>query len=178
MHPRISEVLDCLEATRADLNGAIASVVPESRDQRPALERWSVAEIIEHLAITEGRVAKLVAGKLAAAKAAGLRAETETSSILDSIPRERIRDRSQKRTAPEIVQPRAEHDTAAAIAMLQQTRADLRATLLAHDGLALGEISHEHPVLGVINIYQWVLFVGAHEARHTEQVREIAGQRT
>ena len=31
-----------------------------------------------------------------------------------------------------------------------------------------------HPVLGPINIYQWALFVGSHEARHALQIREIA----
>jgi hypothetical protein len=29
-------------------------------------------------------------------------------------------------------------------------------------------------VLGEINLYQWILFVGSHEVRHTAQVREIA----
>jgi len=47
---------------------------------------------------------------------------------------------------------------------------------LKGDGLALGEVIQPHLVLGPINIYQWLLFVGSHEARHTAQVREIAAQ--
>jgi hypothetical protein len=31
-------------------------------------------------------------------------------------------------------------------------------------------------VLGPINLYQWMLFVGSHEMRHTAQVIEIAEQ--
>ena len=39
---------------------------------------------------------------------------------------------------------------------------------------SFGVIHHtDHPVLGPLNIYQWVLFNGSHEARHTLQVREI-----
>jgi hypothetical protein len=37
----------------------------------------------------------------------------------------------------------------------------------------LGELTQKHPVLGTLNLYQWVLFVAAHEARHTAQIREI-----
>lgn len=174
MHPRIQEVLEYLDSTRSDLGKAVESVAPESRDQRPAGDRWSVAEVLEHLAIIEGRIAQLVSGKLAAAKAAGLGPETETSSVLDTVNRERILDRSHRATAPDMVQPRSEHDATAAWSALQQSRADLRAALVANDGLALGEVTQEHPVLGMINLYQWIIFVGAHEARHTEQIREIA----
>jgi hypothetical protein len=56
---------------------------------------------------------------------------------------------------------------------LRRSRADLHAALRDGDGLALGEITATHPALGVINLYQWVLFVGQHEARHTRQVRDI-----
>jgi hypothetical protein len=41
------------------------------------------------------------------------------------------------------------------------------------DGLALSEIVQPHPVLGPINLYQWIAFVGAHEARHAAQVMEL-----
>jgi hypothetical protein len=58
---------------------------------------------------------------------------------------------------------------------LQQSREKLRAALIGGEGLALSEVKHEHRALGVIDLYQWAIFVGAHEARHTAQVREIAG---
>jgi hypothetical protein len=40
--------------------------------------------------------------------------------------------------------------------------------------MALGDITVPHPVLGPLNLYQWVLFVGGHESRHAIQIREIA----
>jgi hypothetical protein len=27
---------------------------------------------------------------------------------------------------------------------------------------------------GLLNLYQWMVFVGGHEARHTAQIREVA----
>jgi hypothetical protein len=44
------------------------------------------------------------------------------------------------------------------------------------DGLALGRVTRAHPTLGPLNRYQWVLFVGQHEARHAAQLQDIARQ--
>ena len=72
--------------------------------------------------------------------------------------------------------PQGKFDAASAWTALAQTRADLRASAIGADGLALSEVIQPHPVLGPINLYQWLLFVGSHEARHTDQVREIAAE--
>lgn len=173
MHPRIQEVMDYLDTTRAALTSTVESVAPANRDKRPGEDRWSVAEVLEHLAIIETRIAQLASGKLAAARAAGLGPETETSPVLDTVDRARILDRRHRATAPDMVRPRSEHDATAAWSALEQSRTALRAALVANDGMALGEVTQEHPVMGVINLYQWVIFVGAHEARHTEQIGEI-----
>ena len=63
---------------------------------------------------------------------------------------------------------------AAALAALEKTRANLRDLVIAYDGMAIGAVAHPHPVLGIINGYQWVDFIGIHEARHTAQIRELA----
>jgi hypothetical protein len=174
MHPQIQEVLEYLDTTRSELSKAVEDVSAARREERPGPDRWSVAEVLDHLSILEGRVAQLVSGRLAAARAAGLGPELETSSVLDTVDRARILDRSRRATAPDFVRPQSACDATAAWAALQQTRAELRAAVVANDGFALSEVKHEHPVLGLINLYQWLVFVGAHEARHTDQIREIA----
>ena len=75
-----------------------------------------------------------------------------------------------------MIQPQSAGDAASVWSALQQSRASLREAILAGDGLALSEVSQQHPVLGLINLYQWIIFVGSHETRHTAQVREIASE--
>jgi hypothetical protein len=176
MHSRIEEVLTYLDQTRTELGGAVSDVAANRRDERPGENQWSVAEILDHLNIIETRISQLLAGMIDGAKTAGLGPETETDPVLDSIDRRRILDRSHRVTAPEMVRPCSDADAASAWLALQQSRETLRAALMAGDGLALGELKQNHPVLGMINLYQWSLFVGAHEARHTQQVKEIAQQ--
>ena len=40
--------------------------------------------------------------------------------------------------------------------------------------MALGAVTDHHPILGEINLYQWILSVGGHEQRHTAHIWEIA----
>jgi hypothetical protein len=39
---------------------------------------------------------------------------------------------------------------------------------------ALSGIIHPHSVFAALSMYQWALSIGAHEARHADQPREIA----
>jgi uncharacterized damage-inducible protein DinB len=176
MHPRLEEVLDYLDSQRAALSEAVELVPTELRDQQPGPDRWSVAQVLQHLIIIEKRIGMGLTKWVADARAAGLRPELETSSVLNSVDLALIVDRSRRRTAPEEVAPNRELDAASAWTALEQARAALRAGALAGDGLALGDVVQPHPVLGPINLYQWLLFVGGHEARHTGQVREIAAE--
>jgi hypothetical protein len=48
--------------------------------------------------------------------------------------------------------------------------------LVAGDGLELGAVTHPHPRFGVFSIYDWMAFLGAHEVRHAEQMREDTSQ--
>jgi hypothetical protein len=41
------------------------------------------------------------------------------------------------------------------------------------DGLALGALRWAHPALGELDLYQYILFIGQHEARHARQIVEI-----
>jgi uncharacterized damage-inducible protein DinB len=176
MHARIAEALDYLDKERADLREAVERVPPTQREQSPGPERWSVAQVLQHLALIEKRITKLVSKRIAEARAAGLGPELETSPVLNIRHAAKIADRSFRVTAPEEIRPPSDVDAASAWAALEQSRAALREAILSGDGLALGEVMHPHPVLGEINLYQWILFLGSHEVRHTAQVREIADE--
>jgi uncharacterized damage-inducible protein DinB len=176
MNPRLQEVLDYLDAERSALHEAIELVPTELRNQQPGPDRWSVAQVLQHLVIIEKRIGMGMTKWVADAKAAGVGPEGETSSVLNSLDLALIADRSRRRNAPDEVRPNGDLDAASAWTALEQTRAALRAGVLPGDGLALGEVIQPHPVLGPINLYQWLLFVGSHEVRHTGQVREIAAE--
>jgi len=174
MHPRIEEVINYLDTERTALREAVERVPPELRDTQPGADRWSVAQVLQHLGIIEKRIGLGMTKWVTDARTSGIGTETETSSVMNSLPLQLITDRSKKRNAPDEVRPTGDIDAASAWAALEQSRDSLRAAFLNGDGLALSKVIQPHPVLGPINLYQWMLFVGSHEMRHTAQVIEIA----
>jgi uncharacterized damage-inducible protein DinB len=176
MHPRIEEVVNYLDRERAALHTAIERVSSEARDKQPGPDRWSVAQVLQHLGLIEKRIGLGMTKWVSDARSTELGPETETSSVMNSVPVQLIIDRSQRHNAPEEVRPPGDIDAKTAWAELESARETLRAAFLAGDGLALSEVVQPHPVLGPINLYQWMLFVGSHEERHTAQINEIAEQ--
>ena len=175
MHPRVEEVINYLDGERATLRAAVDRVPAELRDKQPGPDRWSVAEVLEHLGIIEKGVGLGMTKWLGEAQDA-LGPETDTSSVMNSLPRALIVDRSQRRNAPEEVRPPGDLDAKTAWETLENARETIRSVFLSGDGLALSEVVQPHPILGPINLYQWLLFVGSHEERHTAQIIEIAEQ--
>lgn len=179
MHPRMTELFTYLDAQREVLRDAVDAVPSAARELTPSPGVWSVANVIEHLAIVERRVAGFMSALIAAAKSEGLAAETAIEPLLPTSDVERVADRSVRFAAPDPLQPTG-LDAAAAWAALEEAGRSLRDAALAGDGLALGTLMRPHPVFGPISLYQWIAFAGAHEARHAAQIREIAasGQRS
>ncbi len=171
MHARLAEIVEYLDSTRTELLDAVNAVPPDQRDRRPTPEGWSVAEILDHLYKVEAGSANLLARRLARAREAGLAPERETSSLLACMDAYGFEDRSRKRTAPDLVRPRADVPADAALGELVAVRAALLDTLREGDGYDLTMVTATHPVLGEINLYQWVVFIGKHELRHVAQVR-------
>lgn len=175
MHRRLAEIMQYADERRAELEAAVSGLPYSRWVERPHVGQWSVAQVFDHLHISESGIARLVAKRIQRAKEAGLGPETSEESMLESLDTTRIVD-GPKREAPEIVRPREDARAPEVLDALRRSRADLRAALREGDGLALGDVTATHPALGVINLYQWVLFIGHHEARHARQLREMVRQ--
>lgn len=178
MHPRTQEILDFLDRSDAEFARAVASVPRELHNQQPGPDRWSVAEIVEHVALTEGRIAGRIARELDSARNNGLRRESDTSPVVPTFDVAPVIDRSRTVVASDEVMPHAGIDGDQAMSALADQHRALRDIVVSTDGLALGDVVVPHRVFGPINLYQWLVFTGAHEVRHAAQVREAGNQLT
>jgi hypothetical protein len=175
MHPRIQELIAYLAEHRRGVHEAVASVPPELRERKPAPDRWSVAEVIEHLSMIERGVAALLTMHVTAARASGVGPDPDTSSVVASYPNaDAVVDRTTKIAAPKRVQPTGTIDAAAGTRALVQARAVLVSSLQNANGVCLENLMHTHPVLGPLNLYHWIVALGLHDQRHAAQIREIA----
>lgn len=173
MPTALDQLLEHIEKCHADLRAAVAEVDPALRQATPPGGGWSVAQIIQHIALTDRRFGALF--KQAFAQLQGHAAdELDVDALMQSRKLRAILDRSFKVEAVEAVLPTEDWDAEHAWQMLEQGRAPLMQLIKSAEGLPLGAKSHPHRVLGELNLYEWVAFLGSHEARHAAQIREIA----
>ena len=151
-------------ATAANLNDAQAN-------HRPAPDQWTIAEIVEHIAIVNGgfvRICYRLVKKAEAASAPPL-AGLDLNSVL-------LKDDGQplpKFQAPEAVRPQGGQSLADSLAKIEQAHADIQG---AHARLAASDCSQQtfpHPAVGPLNPYQWLIVWGEHLARHRGQIENV-----
>lgn len=176
-HPRLQEIAAYLTQVRRDLADVVNAADPAAMARASSPDRWSGAQIIQHLGKVEGSTAKYLEGVFAKALDAGLGEDAETSSMLGALDRFRVDSGALPNLiAPERLVPDAAPPLAENWASLQAVRERLFRAYVAVDGRALGSVIALHPRLGMLNAYEWFLFVGVHEARHLDQLRrELTG---
>jgi hypothetical protein len=178
MHPRLAQLVDYVTLQRAALLGAVALVPEALRDERVPTGTWSIAEVLEHLHRVERGITRLLVRTIEGGREAGIPRERETGSLLNRLDAYDLLRRDRHMQAPDQVAPRGEHTAAQALAALAVSREAFSAAIQSGDGLALGRLTFVHPLLGPLDLYQWILFVGQHEARHAEQIAEIGRRLT
>ena len=156
-----------LDQTR---DGVVNSVKGLSEAQwkfKPAADRWSVAEVVEHLALIEDMV-RGVLGNLD--KGQNPAANRDVKQI-DAMLLARVPDRSTKAQAPDVALPTGRWTPDDTLANFLASRAEVTAILQSARSLRAHVIAH--PAFGPLDGYQWILAVAAHSERHTKQIMEV-----
>jgi hypothetical protein len=133
-------------------------------------DRWSVGEVVEHLALAENFLAearqKAMDGPPATTEQLA-KAKGQDPVILKAIP-----DRTQKVQAPEPIQPKQRLGPREKVAAAYRDR---RANTIAYAQKTTDDLRSRvgDSPLGPLDAYQWLLFTAAHNERHLGQIREV-----
>ena len=171
MQKRLAEIVDYIEVARGRLLAASQGVNPSFAEIRSRKGSWCVAEILMHLAMTEELVAKIISRSVSLGREQGVGPEKSDESLLTSLDALSVADSEKPLTAPERISPPRDTTMEQALGALETSRRKLREALRDADGMNLGALTRPHPVFGELNIYQWALFVGKHDERHTHQIQ-------
>jgi hypothetical protein len=158
---------EMLEASHRETLAVLDETKDEEWSRPPAPGVWSVAQVLEHILLTDQSVIPVFR-----------RALKEPRPFAGgSAPVEQAADRSVRREAPAFVRPGdTPKDRATLRAELIQARQALIDAARQVGGLdRLGELGAvvAHPVFGDISLRHWLEFVSYHERRHIEQAREV-----
>lgn len=170
LHPRIREVITALAHAQHEVEHVCATITPDQESRRLG-DGWTVAQVVEHMAIVEDGAGRIVNG--IAKQVVGV-AETDESPVTPALARFRVPDpTAYKVVAPDVVHPKSGATVAESLARLQHSRARLVALLESVSGTALGAASFPHPIFGPLDGYQWGLLAAQHQLRHLVQIRTI-----
>jgi len=142
---------------------------------KPTPDRWSIAEILEHMVTVQERVLGPVRQLLAQAPAPPNRDAREIDLILI----EKIPDRSMRANAPEPIVPTGKVPCAVALERLSTNYERLLEFIDATPDLR--DHAVEAPPLRFVTNgahtmmdgYQWALTVALHDERHVRQIIEV-----
>ena len=161
--------LTYLEKTRAGVFDAAKGLSDAQLNFKIAPEKWSVAQVLEHIASAEDMLMGLVTEQ---AMKAPPRPEGEDVKAIDELVLTAIPDRSEKRSAPEPLKPTNRYGSAAeALKHFGESRAKTQAFM--KDTKDLRAHAADSPLGKKLDPYQWLLFIAAHSERHTKQMLEV-----
>ncbi len=164
-----TKAIEYLEKTRADVFAATKGLSAAQWNFKPATNRWSVAEVTEHLAAAEDFLRAMIHDKVMTAPA---RSAGEDVAALDEFVLKAIPDRSVKVQAPEPLQPNNRFGSPKeSLKHFKASRAQTIAFLKETKGLRDHAI--DSPLGKKLDGYEWVLFIAAHSERHTKQLNEV-----
>jgi hypothetical protein len=163
--------LKSFQTTRDNFLKSIAGLSQKQWTFKPAPDRWSVAEVAEHIAVSESSLSGLVEQKIMMSPAAPEKREQVKGK--DEMILQRVPDRSRKAQAPEFLRPTGRWATEADLtkAFEESRKATMDYIRTTNDGLR--DHFFDHPVFGTLDGYQWLLLISSHSARHTAQIEEV-----
>lgn len=161
---------EALENSRRLFHESVAGLTESQWRFRSAPERWSLAEIAEHIALSEKRFSKLITEKIPAAETADT-ALAETAGKDANLLRW-TRDRRRRVDAPDFMKPAARWATPAeTVQAFEAMRSDLIGYVQATTD-DLRRHAFQHLAFGQLDGYQWILLTAGHCERHVLQLLE------
>ena len=138
---------------------------------KPAPDRWSVAEVAEHITVSETTIMGLIQHPLMQSPAAPDKREQVKGK--DQLILQRMPDRSHKAQAPEMLRPTGRWATEADLAKAFEDarKANMEYVRTTNDDLR--DHFFDHRVFGTLDGYQWLILLASHSARHTAQIEEV-----
>ena len=161
-----------LKNTRKALAKETKGLTPEQWSFKAGPERWSVAECLEHITVSEDLIFDYTINTVMKTPAQPEKYNAAAAQAKDDQIAKMIPDRSWKAQAPEQLRPSGKWASPAET--WKHFAASRKATIeYAKKQAGLRAHFMDGPRIKDMDGYQWLLFLSAHSERHTAQIREV-----
>jgi hypothetical protein len=160
-----------LESTKKGVVDATKGLSDAQWNFRAAPDRWSIAEVMEHLAAAEDMIRGMDQEQVMKSPAIAPRDPEELKKI-DATVLAQVPDRSHKIQAPDPLKPTNRFGSPA-----EAEKHFLESRMVTEEYLKTTPDLRAHAIdspMGVkLDGYEWVLLIAAHSERHTKQILEV-----
>jgi len=163
--------LKLFQTTHDNFIKSISGLSQKQWTFKPAPDRWSVAEVAEHITVSETTIMGLIQHPLMQSPAAPEKREQVRGK--EQIILQRMPDRSHKAQAPEMLRPTGRWATEADLAKAFEDARKANMDYVRTTSDDLRDHFYDHPAFGTLDGYQWLVLLATHSARHTAQIEEV-----
>ncbi|MFL6467960.1 MAG: DinB family protein [Pyrinomonadaceae bacterium] len=172
----VNEVYERNDAIRGRLNEVLGSLNEEQFDHLPHDEKWTITNVVEHVAVVESNMIRICAKLLGKAQAEG---KTGDGSITNSASfKEKAAEvASLKLEAPDFVQPTCKQTIDQSLEKMNENRSMLLQLKSQFEKFDSTVHRFPHPFFGDLSAAEWLMLIGGHKARHIKQIEKLAEKR-
>jgi DinB superfamily len=164
----LGEILAFVEKEQNRFAESSSNLSEAQEIYRTASDRWSIAELAEHVGIVDDRVVQLTR------KFLNENAPPSELPVFQPVSLDRLAPRwNENFTAPERVTPKGQIQVSESLARKKTTLETLLSLRPQIEALDCSQMMWPHPIFGDLNLYEWLLVSGMHNRRHREQVEAI-----
>lgn len=162
--------LEQFENSKQKFLDELKGLTPEQLNFKAAPDKWSIAEVAEHICLSETTLAGIATQNLKTTPDSSRRGEVKLS---DTLLRQILANRTGKAQAPEVIKPKGKFaNIQEAITYFNEAR-NTNMQFLKTTQEDLRNRYWKHPLLGMLDLYQVYLLVSGHCERHTAQIVEV-----
>jgi hypothetical protein len=164
-----TKILNWLEESRKEFLSAIDGLSEQQWRWKPAPDRWSIAEVAEHIVLAEAALFGNVKKAIASAPNPDWEEKTKgkTETLVDTLA-----PRRGKATAPESLVPKGGMTPAQVKERFEKQRVEI-VRFATETDVPLKQHTLDNPFFGTLNGYQWLIYAPLHTMRHDKQIAEV-----
>jgi hypothetical protein len=164
-------VLHWFDQSHQEFLAAIEGVDDRQWIWKPSPDRWSVAEVAEHVVLSEAVLFGAVQRALASPRNSDWEAKTKgKTEFIERVMAPRLG----KAQAPESIVPKGGMTRSQIRETFERQRVEI-VKFSSETEMPLHEHTLDHPfaVFGTLSAYQWLLYIPLHTLRHDRQIAEV-----
>lgn len=169
---QVHELLQRLEAVENELREMVDGLTEAQWTYKPAADRWSVAEVVEHIILAEKSTWETLTTQLREADVSA--ADRQMAQGVEGQIAATLQDRTQRFPAPPDFEPTGRWGAGADVmGMYAEVRGAMNRFLREADFDLRTRVALNPITQGDMDAHGWTVIAIEHNARHNQQIKEV-----